>query len=149
MRYYLDASALVKVYVPEQGSAWMARLLATEFDLASARLGFVETGSALWRLVREGRVKHELAELAMADLLAPNPRLVHPIELDEKVAQAALGLLRQYSLRGADAVHLASAILAQADAFLCSDRRLLAAAESEGLACIDPTAHAAEDEVTG
>jgi hypothetical protein len=149
MRYYLDASALVKVYVPEQGSAWMARLLATEFDLMSARLGFVETGSALVRLAREGRVACEHLELAMVDLLAPSVRLVHPVELDESVAQAALALLRRHPLRGADAIHLASAVVASANVFLSSDLRLLAAAEEEGLTCLDPTAHAAEDEVLG
>jgi len=53
---YLDASALVKRYVAEVGSAWVRRLVARPLSqvLYTAALTEVEVRSALQRLVREG-----------------------------------------------------------------------------------------------
>ncbi|HVT17946.1 MAG TPA: hypothetical protein VHQ90_17430 [Thermoanaerobaculia bacterium] len=52
------------------------------------------------------------------------------------------GLCRRHPLRGADAVHLASALLLREEGldvlFACSDRHLLEAAAAEGLAIFDP-----------
>jgi predicted nucleic acid-binding protein len=53
-------------------------------------------------------------------------------------------LCERHPLRGADAVHLASALLLREEGlevtFACSDRRLLEAAAGEGLAIFDPLA---------
>ncbi len=73
------------------------------------------------------------------------------IELSEPIIQRSEDLLLAYPLRAYDAVQLASALdnAARLTAaglasplFVSADRRLLAAAEAEGLATDDPNQHA-------
>lgn len=54
--YYLDASALVKRYVNELGSAWVRSLLASpQADLLfTSRMTIIEVTSAFARRLREG-----------------------------------------------------------------------------------------------
>ena len=71
------------------------------------------------------------------------------IQLTPETMDLAKDLARDITLRGADAVHLASALVFQrrfADAedrlvFVASDRELKEAAQSSGLAVIDPEEH--------
>src|SRR5437667_3008929 len=68
------------------------------------------------------------------------------IQLTTETMDLAKDLARNMALRGADAVHLASALVLQrrfADAedrlvFVASDRELKEAAQSSGIAIIDP-----------
>ena len=71
---------------------------------------------------------------------------LYPIQLTTETMDLAKDLARNMALRGADAVHLAAALVLQrrfADAedrlvFIASDRELKEAAQSSGLAIIDP-----------
>ena len=64
---YFDASALVKRYVREQGSASVRRLLASDAP-ATARLSEVEVASALIRRSREGAFPLTERDRALAAL---------------------------------------------------------------------------------
>jgi uncharacterized protein len=140
MRYYLDASVFTKVFFAERGSGFMLDLLRTEDDIVSSRLGFIEVASAAYRLLREGRVTQAEVGATLQALQDPETKLVHPVEITSAVACSAMLGLSDHSLRASDAVHLATALQAGADVFVCADRRLLAAAQAEGLAGVDPTA---------
>ncbi len=65
------------------------------------------------------------------------------VELDERIAAAAVAIARDHPLRASDAIHLASA-LAVADptagvTFACFDRRLWEAAGALGLDRMPPS----------
>ena len=66
-QYYLDSSALVKRYVAETGTEWIARLCAVEAanTLYTARMTGAEIAAALFRKVREGTLAASDAQAAV------------------------------------------------------------------------------------
>ncbi len=137
MKLYLDASALVKVFVVEEGREVVVAALAQAGVVATSRLGYVEARAALARGAEDGRLTAADAARAARDLDQRWADLVI-VELDAALAREAGELAGVYRLRAADAVHLASALLvAGADpgamTFACFDRRLRQAARVVGL----------------
>jgi hypothetical protein len=130
---YFDASAFVKLLTDEPGSDLVAELWDGCDAAVSSRLAYPEVRSAL---AAAGRNRDLTArELAGAekdwnDFWAAT----RPIELTAPVEQHAGELTHAHALRGADAVHLASA-LAISDVNLVVavwDKRLHAAAIATG-----------------
>jgi predicted nucleic acid-binding protein len=135
---YLDSSALVKRYVLEPGSDELADLFADPAPVATSRVTLVEVAAALARRAREGALTSERCAALLADLRAD---LAHAalVAVDDDVLDRAGELCSRYALRTLDALHLASALevrnhLGPDVAFVCADRRLLAAAGETGLA---------------
>jgi predicted nucleic acid-binding protein len=144
--YYLDTSALVKLYVREPGTEQMLRLVdpAGGHTLALLGLTQVEFRSAVRQRERAGDVARDIAEnlIDSIDEHLANFFLVQPIT--DLVIQEAAALLYRHALRAYDAVQLAGcimlrAILGRHATFVCSDRQLLKAAEDEGMTVLDPT----------
>lgn len=132
---YLDASAHAKTYVEEEGSDRVRRWVRSGTVWVS-RLGLVEVHSALVRQSRTGHITRSQFRGAIAALEVDSRRM--PIaELDPAVSDLAFRLLRDHPLRGADAVHLASALgLAErmgTVTFTTWDDRLTRAASAKGL----------------
>ena len=131
---YFDSSAFVKLVVDEDGSDLAARLW-DECDAAvSSRLAYPEVRAALAAAGRAHRLTSEDRERAEAmweDFWAAT-RIV---ELTDSITLSAGGLAGLHALRGADAVHLASALVIGADdtVFAAWDKRLRAGAETAGL----------------
>ena len=124
---YADSSALVKLAVDEAESG-AVRLFLGQFDeVATSRVGLVETRRAI---ARAG------GDVAIAiDIL----RAINPIELDVALAESAAAI-HPTRLRTLDAIHLASALrLYAVDAFVTYDDRLAAAARAVGLTVASPT----------
>jgi len=131
---YFDSSALVKLLVQEEGSDLAAELWdACDAALAS-RLAYPEVCATLAAVGRNHDLSHD-------DLDAAEQAWEHywdsvrPVELTAAVERQAGQLARTHALRGADAVHLASALaLADPDLVLAAwDRRLHAGAAAAGL----------------
>jgi predicted nucleic acid-binding protein len=135
MRYF-DASALVKRYVRETGSAKVRRLIASDTP-ATSRLSEIEVASALERLAREGEIARAERDRALA-ALDTDLRSIVVVELTDEVCATARRLLQQRSLRAGDAIQPASCLylqeeLAEPVPMVVFDDRLLAAARLEGL----------------
>jgi uncharacterized protein len=131
---YFDTSALVKLYLAEDGSEpAMALFAAAEVAIANA-LAFVEVRTALAAAVRAGRLEAAAHETAKADLqtLRETFAVIDPGGVLDAAADAA----ERYGLRAYDAVHLATALAVAADdlVFVCWDGELSAAASRAGLA---------------
>jgi uncharacterized protein len=131
---YFDTSALVKLYLAEDGSEQsMALFAAAEVAIANA-LAFVEVRAALAAVVRAGRLEAAAHETAKADLqtLRETFAVIDPGGVLDAAADAA----ERYGLRAYDAVHLATALAVAADdlVFVCWDGELSAAASRAGLA---------------
>jgi uncharacterized protein len=122
---YFDSSAFVKLLVEEEGSDLAASVWDGCDAALSSRLAYPEVRAALAAAARNHDLDDdalELAEQAWAEYWAAT----RPVELTATVEQRAGQLARDYALRGADAIHLASA-LAIGDAELVVavwDRRL-------------------------
>ena len=140
MILFADTSALIKLYIEEAGSSAMAER-ARHVRLALSVLAYAEVYSTFARRLREALLtadEHdELVERFEHDwqgviVVALRPALVGRIPR----------LVREHPLRGADAVHLASALTLQEAGlevvFAVADRRLVKAAAKEGLEPFDP-----------
>lgn len=109
---YLDASALVKRYVIEAGSAEVTSLIAQAHAIGTAVISRAEVAAALAKAARVGLVTREAAMTALG---AFNTDLQHlmRLQLTEPLAARAGALAWEQGLRGYDAVHLATALFWQ------------------------------------
>ncbi len=109
MILYLDASALVKRYVAEAGSANVAAAIAAGRLLATAVIPRAEVTAAPAKAVRLKFVTRKAATAGLADFEADWPDLIR-LEVSEAVVARAASVAWQQDLRSYDAVHLASAL---------------------------------------
>jgi predicted nucleic acid-binding protein len=138
---FVDSSALVKLYVEEQGSERMRQAVAHGNPVAASDLAFAEIHAALARRRREGSLLAPEFDRLHLQLAGDWPKLTQ-VSIGAEILSLVPDLCARHPLRGADALHLASALHLQVGGlettFACSDRTLLAAAASEGLATFDP-----------
>lgn len=141
---YLDASAWVKRYYQELGTAWIQRLFGEGSLLACADLGAIEVIATLSRKAKSGQIGQPQFQQKQLEVVADWEQFIQ-IQLSEEVVKVALSLTIDLALRGADAVHLASAQVLQKSLFpsdtvifVASDLELLAAAETIGIEVRDP-----------
>jgi predicted nucleic acid-binding protein len=137
---YFDASALVKLVVDEPGSEIAAALWDGCDAAFSSRLAYPEVCAALSASGRRGDLTPSEVRTAMADW-EEFWTSVRPVELSEVVERSAGLLAERHHLRGADAVHLASAVALGAPDVTVAvwDRRLHAGALAEGFAVAPAT----------
>ena len=137
---YFDSSALVKLVLDETGSNVAAELWNACDAALSSRLAYPEVCATL---AAAGR-NHDLTE-SEASAAADEGELfwssMRPIELSADVERVAGELAVLHRLRGADAVHLASALaLGSVDITVAVwDKRLHAGAVAVGLAVAPAT----------
>ena len=124
---YVDASALVKLVVPESESVQMLRWYVEADRVVISRVGVVET--------RRAAARHRHDPDGLRSLL----NSVDVVELDQRVADRAASV-GPMLLRALDAIHLAAA-LEFGDilgAFVTYDDRLAEAARAVGLPVVRP-----------
>jgi uncharacterized protein len=131
---YFDSSALVKLLVDEDGSELAAAMWDGCDAALSSRLAYPEVRAALAASGRNDDLDAD--QLATAEEVWEEYwAATRPVELTATVERHAGQLTSSHSLRGADAVHLASA-LAIGDpelVFAVWDRRLHAGAQAAHL----------------
>ena len=137
MIVYYDTSALVKLYVTEDGSAEMKALLSESEIAATARVSWVEAHAAMARRARERVADVAALDQARAALRADWPHFL-VIELTQELCERAAAHAEVFALRAYDGVQLAGADLLRERAgaevsFACFDRRLSLAARVLGL----------------
>lgn len=138
MILYLDASALVKKYVAESGTAEVNDAIAIASSIGTSLLTRAEVGSALAKAVRLGVMTSSDGTLAAERFRAEWPYLFR-IAATENIVAHADELAWMYGLRGYDAMHLASGLFWQESmrevvSFATFDRQLWVAAQAAGLA---------------
>src|SRR5947208_1304791 len=109
--FFVDSSALVKRYQDEEGSGRVAELVENAEQLLIARLTVVEVSSALVRRAKATRLSIKDLTATLTDLDHDVAESFKIVELDESVMASAVDLARKHSLRGADAIQLACALL--------------------------------------
>lgn len=131
---YFDASALVKLVVDEEGSDLAAALWNGCDAALSSRLAYPEVCAALAAAGRNHDLTRTEADAA-AEEWDTFWASMRPVDLSPWVERAAGQLARRHQLRGADAVHLASALALGDDDVTVAvwDRRLHDAVVAVGL----------------
>jgi predicted nucleic acid-binding protein len=134
---YFDSSSIVKWFFDEP-FAELARDMKNEAKIVvTSLLAFPEVLSAMNRACRERRCLKSEMELVRTEFLRIWPNFQW-IRVNEELMQQAGELIFKHSLRGFDAVHLASALLLKQEGgeidsfFSCFDHRLNRAARKEG-----------------
>ena len=127
---YLDSSALVKLAVTEPESAALIEWLGDSPNLVrvSSPIVRVEVPRAVWR-----------ADPGSLPQAYTAVRRVRDVRMTADVINRAAGV-RPSTLHVPGAIHLASALTIKRDltAFVCYDKRLLAAAADAGLPVASP-----------
>jgi uncharacterized protein len=150
--YFLDSSAIVKVYVAEIGSGWVTSLLNPVGNdrVYVARITLVEVAAALHRRAKGGSLSVSDAIAAQQQLEIDAATVFRLIEMRPMVVSRAMELAAKHALRAYDAVQLAGANLVESRrlarglsplVFVSADRELNVAAKAEGLAVDDPLQH--------
>jgi predicted nucleic acid-binding protein len=156
--FFLDTSAIVRLYVIEPGWMWIRNLMRSATgDAATAQVCYCdlvlpETVSALRQMVQKpdaaqrgfSRSAFRLTlPRVRADLLRNSPLIAVPAS---GCMPLAADVVERQEVRGADAVHLAAALTARDTvagalpfAFVSHDERQCRAAEREGLEVIIPS----------
>lgn len=142
--YYLDASAWVKRYYQEPGTQATQALFVEGAILACVSLGFIEVLATLSRKAKAGQIDVEQLRQKQHEVSADWEQFIQ-VQLSDEVLSEAVKLTVELALRGADGIHLASAVilqksLSELDDFqlVTCDRELLAAAKQIGMVTFNP-----------
>ncbi|MBA3792746.1 MAG: type II toxin-antitoxin system VapC family toxin [Rubrobacter sp.] len=145
MVVYLDTSALVKLYVEEEGRDLVREAVGIAERAVTSTVAYAEARAGLARRFRERDFTEEEYRGAVGDLDDDWPAYDR-LDVSETISHLAGGLAESHALRGYDAVHLASAarfsMRFEDLRFLCFDGRLNDAARGAGLAVYDDEAEA-------
>jgi predicted nucleic acid-binding protein len=144
--YYLETSALVKLYVRESGTDQMLSLMTRpgSDNFAVLSLTRIEFHAAIRKRQRVGDIEKSLANRLIRRFNQDLKTEFFKQVISDSVLDAAAGLLDQYPLRAYDAVQLAGCVVLKATpdgndiVFVCADRQLVEAARSMGLQCLNP-----------
>ncbi len=137
MIVYLDASALVKRYVAEVGSAQVQALIGEARALGTGLLSRAEVAAALARAARTGLVTRDAAAKALQAFNLDWEHLVR-LQLGETLVARAAALAWEHGLRGYNSVHLATALtwretLGETVCMATYERELWRSAQASGL----------------
>jgi predicted nucleic acid-binding protein len=128
---YLDASALVKRYVTEDGSDAVLEAMDRVEPVSMCRVGFVETKRAIARA----------GDPADLERFESDWHAFEVVEVDAPLSERAAELACTSGLRSLDAIHLAAALALprRALTFATWDARLHRAAREHGLETLPAT----------
>jgi predicted nucleic acid-binding protein len=133
----LDTSALVKLYILEEGSARVKAHIELADTVGTSLIAYPETLSAFsrnfWERLYDRRYYNRMRLAFEKDW-----QRIHVAEFNRPISHAAGELIDKHGLRGFDSVHLATALqfklwFSMPVTFLCFDEKLSKAAQSEKL----------------
>ena len=137
MILYLDTSAIVKLYVTEEGSARVREAVEASDLVATSRVAYAEARAALAMAARLGRISEDERALAVATFRS-EWHTFSVVNVTQPVVELAADLTETRSLRGFDAIHLASSLLVRQRTdvpvrFMAWGKALVRAASDTGL----------------
>lgn len=151
LSYYLDSSALVKRYVAESGSVWVADLMhrAQGNRIYLAEIAGAEVVAALARRAAFGGSTRTFSIAAIAAFRLDFSSRFRLVETSQSLIASAMNLAEQHSLRGYDSVQLAAMLQVNAEyaavgrycTLVSADVELNAAAVLEGITVENPNDH--------
>ena len=149
---FCDASAIVKRYASETGSAWVIQMTepASGNAIYLARITHVEVVSAITRRTGEGTLSASDGAAGIANLNDDFVRHYRVVEMTPPLIDRAVSLVQTHGLRAYDAVQLAALLEINDDrvtlklsavTLISADLALNDAAIAEGIVVDDPNSH--------
>ncbi len=132
MRVFFDSSSLAKRYIREKGSDEVEEILKVASEVGLSMIAPAEVLSALNRLRRQRSIAQGQCDRVKRALFS-DLEDVSVVGMTNSVVAGAIGLLEEQSIKTLDAIHVASAVEWDAELFVSSDKRQLAAAAERGL----------------
>ena len=132
MNLFADSSALAKRYILDEASQRFDDLLADAASLGVSVLCLPEIVSSLCRRRRERSI-NTVQYSAAKQALELDLEDVTVIQIVDSVVLRSVQLLETNPLRAADAIHVASALVWNADVFVSADAQQCTAAKKSGL----------------
>jgi len=133
MRVYFDSSALIKRVVAEDESDDLADFLDAHYEqgdlLASSSLAWVEVSRVVLARVKAPAIAGDLIDGAMSGI-DERPMTAEVVSVARRIEPIVL--------RSLDALHLATAVLIDADLVVTYDERLADACRRNALAVASP-----------
>lgn len=144
---YLDSSAFVKRYVQEKGSNKVTSILVDTPMVSTSKLTYPEIVSGLCRKRREKGIDEKDFHSGL-NRFESDWGLLIIVEFQDELLPIIKRLSLKHALKGADTIHLASAIWLKDSvneelSFVTSDIKLFKAAKKEGINTINPETEAA------
>ena len=147
--YYLETSALVKLYVRESGTDRVLALTdrAAGNQFAILALSKIELRSAVRRRERNGEIPTHIANHLLDAFDRHTQGTFVTQVVTDFVLDIACTLVDRHALRAYDALQLAGYMAIKNSAgievpvFVCSDQILLKAGSQEGIPVLDPCSH--------
>lgn len=144
---YLDTSALLKLYVEEDGTERVAYAVEEAEDgrIVILDLAPLEARSAIRRREREGDIASADADRVLQQIEDDVSALFLVQPSTSAVMEEAARLIDRHPLRAYDALQLAGCLVVRLGmpepvTFVCADARLCEAAASEELTTLNPIA---------
>jgi predicted nucleic acid-binding protein len=150
--YFLDSSALIKLYARETGTEWIVSLCgrSTGNSIFIVRVTPVESASGLAKQHRIGAITEPELDQSINRLMRGIDERFAFVEITKRLVSFAIPLVRRYGLRSFEAIQLAAALdisyqrasvgLSQV-IFVSADAKLNQAAISETLRVENPNDH--------
>jgi uncharacterized protein len=141
-RYFLDTSALVKIYHRETGSDYCLELYADTSPLIITELARVELRSALFRKQREAELSTKAVKAVLQRFEYDCKERYEVLPVASFVYDEACRLLSRHGgvgLRTLDSLQFAAFLTyceKDRDHFVCGDKKLLAVVEQEGVKAV-------------
>ena len=145
MIYFVDTSALTKIYHPEAGFETMRSLYFGTDEILISELTRVEFASALRKKCLNGEICHEGHRVTYDRFTADLKSRFKLLSLTSVVLKSAQRMLGPEGVsvpfRSLDAIQFAtfSLLCPPETVFVCSDKRLTMVANTEGRITMDPT----------
>lgn len=150
--FFFDSSALVKYYVNEVGSNWVAGIIDAQplNKIVIAQISGVEMIAALARRVQMGLTVAAAGTTAINAFRNDFQTKYKVIAITAQLIEEAMNLAELHRLRGYDAVQLAAATAFESQmtargvgplTLISADNELNQAAQAEGLLADDPNQH--------
>lgn len=139
--YFFDTSALVKRYHSEKGTEAIDRIFSENDEaIVISSICITEMVSALSRKKEERAISKEDLDAALSKFFHDAIKDFLILELDDGHIKDSIVLVLKRNLRTLDALQLAVAIgLKDVNpVFVCADKKLVSAAEKEGIEAINP-----------
>lgn len=137
MTLYLDAGAILRLYLDDAEAPAVRRRAADATAIATARTAYAEVTAALAEAERGGRLSAHARAACVAAFREDWPHYVL-VAVTQGIVEGAADACERYDLSPAEALHIAAAAALAAGlryeaTFLAVDPRVMAAAKAEGL----------------
>ena len=144
MKYYLDTSSLTKIYHPEEGSTHALELYKADAIICISELAVLEFLSTIHRRYREKEINSSSLEELLLKFQEDIDIRYELLPFSPFVFEEASRFVKQYgktrSIRTLDSLQLGffSTYCDTIDTFVCSDKRLAAIGQMEGILVLIP-----------